>query len=184
MIQLSLDFLGRQMERLRSRPEPRVRSRREDHELEWKSDIRVRVVFRARARRYLLSVADDGVARLVIPRRGTEAEGLLKRLAKWRVRAASREPWRAGTRFLFRGEEVELRVETTAHGVRLDFAEQVVLTPRALEDYREVVLRHLRRIAERELPVRTRDLAARHGIEIARVSVRAQRSRWGSWSII
>jgi predicted metal-dependent hydrolase len=33
-----------------------------------------------------------------------------------------------------------------------------------------------------ELPAQMRYLAARHGIEVARVSIRAQRSRWGSCS--
>ena len=41
---------------------------------------------------------------------------------------------------------------------------------------------HLRKIAERELPVRTRELALLHGIAIRRVSVRAQTTRWGSCS--
>jgi predicted metal-dependent hydrolase len=36
--------------------------------------------------------------------------------------------------------------------------------------------------ADRELPVRLHELAARHGCGVARVSIRNQRSRWGSCS--
>jgi hypothetical protein len=39
-----------------------------------------------------------------------------------------------------------------------------------------------RRVAERELPARLRELAAEHGYTVTAVSVRAQRSRWGSCS--
>lgn len=42
--------------------------------------------------------------------------------------------------------------------------------------------RHLWRLAAIELPARLRELAALHGIEVARVLVRNQRSRWGSCS--
>lgn len=39
-----------------------------------------------------------------------------------------------------------------------------------------------RRRARRELPQQLRELAADHGIEITRISIRNQRSRWGSCS--
>jgi predicted metal-dependent hydrolase len=38
----------------------------------------------------------------------------------------------------------------------------------------------LRQLARRELPARLLDLAARHGLVVTRISVRNQRSRWGS----
>ena len=139
-----------------------------------------------------MTLQPDGVARLVIPRRGTEAEGLrfldrserwlLKRVAQWHSRSQTRQPWTDGRRFLFRGEEVTLRVEETAGDVMLAFADQVVRVKHALPDYVEDVHAHLRRMAEKELPVRTRELAQVHGITIRRVSVRAQKTRWGSCS--
>ncbi|MEJ0000251.1 MAG: YgjP-like metallopeptidase domain-containing protein [Verrucomicrobiota bacterium] len=132
MLQLSFDFLERHLNRLKavrlrppappspqqSPPQPQPRA---DRLMPWKHGIAVRVVRRPRARRYLLSLQPDGTARLVIPRRGTEAEALgflersegwlLRRLAQWRSRHAARQPWRHGARFLFRGEEVALHVE-------------------------------------------------------------------------
>ncbi|GMV20738.1 MAG: hypothetical protein AMXMBFR57_06870 [Acidimicrobiia bacterium] len=44
------------------------------------------------------------------------------------------------------------------------------------------VLRELRARASRELPARCLELAAQHGATVTRVSVRNQRSRWGSCS--
>lgn len=189
MLQLSLDFLGRQIERFKATPLPRTRT---DHCLLWKQGLTVQVVFRPRARRYLLGLQPDGSARLVIPRRGTEAEGLrflegseawlLKRVAMARSRTQTRQPWVHETRFLFRGEETVLHVEKTERGLRLGFADQTVSVPHALSDYRDNVLSHLRRLAECELPVRTRELALLHGIAVNRVTVRAQKTRWGSCS--
>jgi predicted metal-dependent hydrolase len=40
--------------------------------------------------------------------------------------------------------------------------------------------RALREQARRELPPRLMELAAQHGLAVSRVSVRNQRSRWGS----
>jgi len=171
---------------------PSLPRTRIDRPLVWKHGITIHIVFRPRARRYLLGLRPDGTARLVIPRRGSEAEGirflerseawLLKRVAHWRSRSEVRAPWVDGSRFLFRGEETPLRVEMADGGVRLGFADQSIAVPHALADYREVVLKHLRRIAERELPARTRELALHHGIVVHRVTVRAQKTRWGSCS--
>jgi predicted metal-dependent hydrolase len=188
MLQLSLNFLQRQLDRLA----PPAPPRHVDGPLAWKRGLTVHLIRRPKARRYLLGLQADGSARLVIPRRGTEAEALrflerseawlLRRLAKWRDKARERQPWQHGTRFLYRGEEMALSVEARDEGVALRFAEQVIPLPQTLPDYRATVYTRLRRIAERELKARTRELAKQHGVAISRVTVRAQRSRWGSCS--
>jgi hypothetical protein len=48
--------------------------------------------------------------------------------------------------------------------------------------YTPEALSELRRQAARELPEHLRRLAAHHGLSVARISVRNQRSRWGSCS--
>ena len=189
MLQLSLDFLGQQLDRLKP---VRLRPARIDRSLAWRHGLTVRIVFRPRARRYLLGLQPDGSARLVIPRRGSEAEGLrflerseawlLRSVARWRSGSHARQPWLDGARFLFRGEEVGLRVEKGEAGLKLCFGDQVIVLPHALSDYRATVQKHLRRLAEGELPVRARELALVHQITVHRVSVRAQKTRWGSCS--
>jgi len=187
MLQLPLNFLGQQIARFQP---ARSRPAEQNQPWMWKHGIAVHLVRQPRARRYLLRLQPDGTARLVIPRRGSQAEAvrflerseawLLQQLVHWRSRRQL--PWTDGARFLFRGEEVVLRVENAGDGVRLGFSDQLIHVTRALPDYRKAVLAHLRRLAERELPVRTRELALLHGIVVHRVSVRAQKTRWGSCS--
>jgi predicted metal-dependent hydrolase len=189
MLQLSLNFLGQQLDRFKAPRPPRTRI---DRTLVWKHGLTIHIVFRPRARRYLLGLQPDGTARLVIPRRGSEAEGirflerseawLLKRVARWQSQSQARQPWAEGARFLFRGEETGLRVEKGEGELRLCFSDQIISVPHALPDYRDVVLGHLRLMAERELPVRTRELALLQGIVVHRVTVRSQKTRWGSCS--
>jgi predicted metal-dependent hydrolase len=164
----------------------------DDSLLAWKHGLSVKIVRRPRARRYLLRLEHDGTARLVIPRRGNRAEALrflersetwlVERHRQWQARGIQRpQPWRDGARFLYRGEETLLRIEESGPRVRLHFADQeFTAAPHA--DYREPVRAHLRRLAERELAPRTMELAREHGITVSRVTVRAQKTRWGSCS--
>ena len=105
----------------------------------------------------------------------------MERFTEWKSRRESRETWKEGTVFLFRGEEVTLSPKVHANGREIHFADQVIpVTEEA--DLRTSVLAHLRKLAEKELPIRTRELAAQHDITIQRVTVRAQKTRWGSCS--
>jgi len=188
MLQLSFNFLQRHLDRLK----PARLPARGESPFVWKHGITVQVVRRPRGRRYLLNLQADGSARLVIPQHGTKAEALrflerseawlLRRIARWRDGATARLPWQDGSSFLYRGEEVALRVEPQGEGVVLRFADQALALPQAQSDYRAPVQARLRRMAERELKARTLELAKQHNIAIQGVTVRAQRSRWGSCS--
>jgi predicted metal-dependent hydrolase len=105
-----------------------------------------------RARRYIVSVRADGAVRVTVPRRGSRREA--------EAFAESQRAW----------IDKQLR--------RL---EENRASPRAAamtaDDLREARAR-----ASRELPPRLLELAAAHGLSVARVSVRNQRWRWGSCS--
>jgi predicted metal-dependent hydrolase len=105
-----------------------------------------------RAKRYVIRVADDGSVRVTIPRWGSKREAT--------AFAEKERPWI---------EKQHRRNERDRHG------QQPAALPLEVE-------RELRDRARRELPAKLFELAAEHGLTVARVSVRNQRWRWGSCS--
>ena len=142
-----------------------------------------------RARRYLLRLRGDGTVRVTIPRGGSigAAREFIQRSTRWleqQLRQMESRPqkthaWTVGSEILFRGELT--RLEAGEPGwIRFGGETLKVTNPEA--DLRPVIERHLRRLATRELPSRLLELAAQHGLTVRRVTVRNQRTRWGSCS--
>src|SRR5579872_2240315 len=141
-----------------------------------------------KARRYILRINAQGVARVTIPRGGnvevakTFARGhvnwLESQLLKRQTASESRVD---DSRVLFRGQVVPI---VAASGTQISFGDQNVQVEAGAANLRSEIKRTLWRLAKVELPVRVRELAAGHGFGLAvkRVSVRDQRSRWGSCS--
>lgn len=67
-------------------------------------------------------------------------------------------------------------------GMAVQLGGEIIPVADATGDLRPAVQRHLWTLAGRELPPRTIALAATHGLTVRRVTVRNQRSRWGSCS--
>jgi predicted metal-dependent hydrolase len=179
-VQLDLPFLRFEAEP--PSPEPAVQA----------GSLRVHFVRERRARKYIIRVRPDGSLRVTIPRGGSrrEAEAFVARQRDWaqkeRLRVAAQHApveWHAGDSILFRGERVPLMVEAAARGRGfLAIGGQRVRLAEGVTDLRpaaELVLRH---IAVKELVPRLHELAALHGLEVRRATVRNQRSRWGSCS--
>ena len=144
-----------------------------------------------RARKYILRVRPDGSLRVTIPRGGSrrDAEAFLRRHQEWvaaeRLRVAERHApveWRAGDAIPLHGELTTIRVHESAHGQMVVVGEQRVRIAAGVVNVRPAVELALRRIASRELVPRLQALASEHALTVDRVTIRNQRSRWGSCS--
>lgn len=146
-----------------------------------------------RARHYILRVVEDGGLRVTIPRGGSqaEAERFVHARRAWiereRYRRALDEAARGqlgdGSLVLFRGVPTRLNVTPVDDGrLRVTFADEVFTTDAAPARLRTALESYLRALATRELSARLTALAATHGLRVAAVSIRNQRSRWGSCS--
>jgi predicted metal-dependent hydrolase len=152
-----------------------------------------------RARRYVLRLCPDGAARVTIPRRGSHAEGrrfanrnigwLEKQLLRLASRPVTARGWTVGTEILFRGENARLEMSATSKSCEVRFADQVLPIDQpstrnfqVATNLRPAVEKHLWNLAARELSVRVAELAKEHQFVVRRVTVRNQRSRWGSCS--
>jgi predicted metal-dependent hydrolase len=164
-----------------------------------------------RARRFRLVLRRDGTARCTIPRRGTlaEARRFVSENETWlndtlkRHRQSPRGPGALteGGQVPFAGQGLPLErmeiVPTAALAEGEDEAEDAAgarvwfhvgpvqfRAAAAAEDFRPAVEVALRGFAERTLPGRLEELATKHALreKVRRVSVRNQRTRWGSCS--
>lgn len=143
-----------------------------------------------RARNYRLTLRRDGTAVATIPARGSEREAarFVEQHRDWleraRLRQARRprgaEIWTVGTQVLWRGELREIRVAVAGEKPQVSLAADVFRVPDLTGDLRPTLEAHFARRARIELPARTWELAAVTGVGVTHVTVRNQRSRWGS----
>jgi predicted metal-dependent hydrolase len=92
------------------------------------------------------------------------------------------EVWTVGTSVLWRGELTEIRAASAGEHPAVCLAADVFRVPALGGDLRARLEAHFARRAKIELPARTWELAAETGADVKHVTVRNQRSRWGSCS--
>jgi predicted metal-dependent hydrolase len=149
--------------------------------------VPLRFVRHARARRYVLRVSRQGEAVVTVPRRGSlrDARRFAEGHRAWiaRERAAHAEaiarsrPLDVGDAVMFRGEPRAIQ-----RGAAVSLSIDGALVPLVGGDVDESVRRWLRAEARSTLPPRLRSLASTHGLAVHGVSLRNQRTRWGSCS--
>jgi predicted metal-dependent hydrolase len=140
------------------------------------------------ARRYILRVRPDGTLRVTVPRGGSrrEAEQFVQKNRRWieherrRVRVEHAPlAWDDGREILLRGLPVRISLDRRGERSVILYGERRISVA-ASTDVREAIESDLRELARAELVPRLQELAAQHDVRIGSVSIRNQRSRWGS----
>lgn len=145
-----------------------------------------------RARRYVLRLRPDGVARVTVPRGASllEARRFAERNLPWlraqfeklAARPKSPSPWHIGTSILLRGEMVQIQAGANGDSGLARVGTETVHVEDVQADLRVPIQLYLWNLAAGEFPTRVLELAAIHQLHVRRVTVRNQRSRWGSCS--
>ena len=141
-----------------------------------------------RARRYILRVRPDGTLRVTVPRGGSrrQAEQFVRKHQRWICRERDRvrsehapTEWTDGSVILLRGSFVPIVVESGDGAMMVRYGDREVSMSPA-DNVRPAVEDDLKLVAKDELVPRLHELAAVHGLALGAVSIRNQRSRWGS----
>jgi len=152
------------------------------------------VVFRknARAKRYILRLDAEGRVVITLPSRGTQRDALAfanghrewieSEFRKAQSVGHQLRELKDGDEVIFKGEAVRLRVVKDLGRPVLELGPHRRFIADEAMDLVRPATELLRTVAAKEIPPQTREIAGRLGIDFKRVSIRNQRTRWGSCS--
>ena len=155
------------------------------------TSIEVHFIRHPRARVFRLTLCRDGSGRVTLPRFGSMpgARNFLLQHVQWLADRAQIQQANTGPTDPSKGE-IQIRyrgefegVTVSEDGKLLHIGPLTLPMPRLRDrDLPAKAQAALQRLAQRELPERVQHLSATHGIAVSTISVRAQRTRWGSCS--
>ncbi len=179
---MPIDFLFKTIERAAPEPFLEVKGRR----------VPLALVRNPRAHRYVLRLRPDGVARVTIPRGGSVTEGhsfakrhlgwLERQLGRLAARPALPKEWLLGMEIHLRGELVRIEPTANEDSRQIRIGSELVNVVDTATDLRRAITIHIWKLAWKELPPRVMEFAKLHHLDVRRVTVRNQKSRWGSCS--
>lgn len=156
-------------------------------------EVRYGVRVSGRARHWSLVVSPEEGLVLVVParRRHIDSDGIIAERQRWvlkhlerleATRAKTAGPLMSGQSVTFMGQTLRLNLRPVAEGAGWVAIEEgaLVIAHWLSESPRQVALPWLRKRAAEYLALRAGELAQRFGYEFTHLSVRDQRSRWGS----
>lgn len=149
----------------------------------------VMFIHNPRAKRYILRLLRNGIARVTVPGCGTleEARDFLHRHMGWLERqllrpAPARARWQVGAEVYLRGELEVVAPAGPEHPDAIRLGGEVVKVGELAGPLRRQIETHLWRLALKELPPRVCELSELFRLPFSRLSIRNQKTRWGSCS--
>jgi len=155
------------------------------------SEEEIVLVKRNNAKRYIVRVDREGRILVTLPRGGSRKGAIafarehvvwLRQQQRLAEASGKRRALRAGDWIWFRGEKAELKVLKDWGRPMLQFADQKVLIADEAMDLARPLAKSLRAIAKVELPKTVAAFASEFGLKYEGVSIRDQKTRWGSCS--
>lgn len=143
-----------------------------------------------RAKHYRLTLRRDGTPVATIPARGSErqAKAFVEEHATWLRREYARhagrprmaDEWTIGTEIMWRGEMQEICRAVSGDRPEVALGADSFRVAELWRDLRPTLEGAFKSRARIELTSRTWELAAETGMDVKRVTIRNQRTRWGS----